>query len=110
MSICNANSSCIVDHIEGLYEDDQIGRPITITIIHLSYGQKFYMKFSIVSTLYLVQGTIAMPWLHTKAKAAGDEITNVSDGGCVRSEHCRSLPSLVFSSKSHGGPFILASC
>ncbi|KAF5557707.1 pathogenicity protein [Fusarium napiforme] len=33
------------------------------------------MKFSIVSTFILTQGVIAMPWYHTKAKTAGDEIT-----------------------------------
>ncbi|EXK86042.1 hypothetical protein FOQG_10091 [Fusarium oxysporum f. sp. raphani 54005] len=33
------------------------------------------MKFSTVSTLFLTQGIIAMPWFSAKSKAAGDEIT-----------------------------------
>ncbi|KAF4417461.1 hypothetical protein FACUT_12206 [Fusarium acutatum] len=33
------------------------------------------MKFSIISTFILTQGVIAMPWFHTKTKAAGDEVT-----------------------------------
>ncbi|EWZ40720.1 hypothetical protein BFJ63_vAg14044 [Fusarium oxysporum f. sp. narcissi] len=35
------------------------------------------MKLSIVYTLFLAQGIIAMPRFHTKAKAAGDEIIYV---------------------------------
>ncbi|KAM5510259.1 hypothetical protein FOXYSP1_10359 [Fusarium oxysporum f. sp. phaseoli] len=50
------------------------------------------MKFSTVSTLFLTQGIIAMPWFSAKSKAAGDEITpriEISEG----SFHLRILPT-----------------